>query len=152
MLSSWGSSNYRPSAPFLYEVASHVKKLPFRRLLLLLLLCGADLLFRADNFVNQIVGVVRIRRDTTVASDWLMWIVAGKGILRITRGMAGCMHARHQRMHACALCRMQRDTRMHARTRNMHHRRSAHSVDNYKRRHRRNGHGRHCRLNQWFST
>ena len=25
-LSSWGSSNYRPSAPFLYEVASHVKK------------------------------------------------------------------------------------------------------------------------------
>ena len=24
-LSSWGSSNYRPSAPFLYEVASHVK-------------------------------------------------------------------------------------------------------------------------------
>ena len=37
-LSSWGSSNYRPSAPFLYEVASHVKKLPFRPLLLLLLL------------------------------------------------------------------------------------------------------------------
>ena len=34
MLSSWGSSNYRPSAPFLFEVASHVKKLPFRRLLL----------------------------------------------------------------------------------------------------------------------
>ena len=34
-LSSWGSSNYRPSAPFLYEVASHVKKLPFRPLLLL---------------------------------------------------------------------------------------------------------------------
>ena len=115
MLSSWGSSNYRPSAPFLYEVASHVKKLPFRRLLLLLLLCGADLLFRADNFVNQIVGVVRIRRDTTVASDWLMWIVAGKGVLQITRGMAGCMHARHQRMHACALCRMQRDTRTHTR-------------------------------------
>ena len=25
-LSSWGSGNYRPSAPFLYEVASHVKK------------------------------------------------------------------------------------------------------------------------------
>ena len=24
-LSSWGSGNYRPSAPFLYEVASHVK-------------------------------------------------------------------------------------------------------------------------------
>ena len=34
-LSSWGSSNYRPSAPFLYGVASHVKKLPFRPLLLL---------------------------------------------------------------------------------------------------------------------
>ncbi len=34
-LSSWGSSNYRPSAPLLYEVASHVKKLPFRPLLLL---------------------------------------------------------------------------------------------------------------------
>ena len=34
-LSSWGSSNYRPSAP-LYEVASHVKQLPFRPLLLLL--------------------------------------------------------------------------------------------------------------------
>ena len=33
-MSSWGSSNYRPSAPFLYEVASHVKKLPFRPLLL----------------------------------------------------------------------------------------------------------------------
>ena len=25
-MSSWGSSNYRPFAPFLYEVASHVKK------------------------------------------------------------------------------------------------------------------------------
>ena len=30
--SSWGSSHYRPSAPLLYEVASHVKKLPFRPL------------------------------------------------------------------------------------------------------------------------
>ena len=37
-LSSWGSGNYRPSAPLLYEVASHVKQLPFRPLLLLLLL------------------------------------------------------------------------------------------------------------------
>ena len=36
-LSSWGSINYRPSAPLLYEVASHVKQLPFRPLLLLLL-------------------------------------------------------------------------------------------------------------------
>ena len=27
--SSWGSSNYRPSAPFLYEVASHVKNCHF---------------------------------------------------------------------------------------------------------------------------
>ena len=35
-LSSWGSGNYRPTAPLLYEVASHVKKLPFRPLLLLL--------------------------------------------------------------------------------------------------------------------
>ena len=35
-LSPWGSSNYRPSAPFLYEVASHVKKVPFRPLLLVL--------------------------------------------------------------------------------------------------------------------
>ena len=35
-LSSWGSGNYRPSAPLLYEVASHVKQLPFRPLLLLL--------------------------------------------------------------------------------------------------------------------
>ena len=33
-LSSWGSSNYRPSAPLLYEVANHVKQLPFRPLLL----------------------------------------------------------------------------------------------------------------------
>ena len=37
-LSSWGSGNYMPSAPLLYEVASHVKQLPFRPLLLLLLL------------------------------------------------------------------------------------------------------------------
>ena len=37
-LSSWGSINYRPSAPLLYEVASHVKKLPFRPILLLLLI------------------------------------------------------------------------------------------------------------------
>ena len=37
-LSSWGSGNYRPSAPFPYEVASHVKQLPFRPLLLLLLI------------------------------------------------------------------------------------------------------------------
>ena len=28
-LSSWGSGNYWPSAPLLYEVASHVKQLPF---------------------------------------------------------------------------------------------------------------------------
>ena len=34
-LSSWGSGNYRPSAPSLHEVASHVKQLPFRPLLLL---------------------------------------------------------------------------------------------------------------------
>ena len=34
-LSSWVSGNYRPSAPLLYEVASHVKQLPFRPLLLL---------------------------------------------------------------------------------------------------------------------
>ena len=27
--SPWGSSNYRPSAPFLYEVASHVKNCHF---------------------------------------------------------------------------------------------------------------------------
>ena len=33
-LSSWGSENYRPSAPLLYEVASHVKQLPFRPILL----------------------------------------------------------------------------------------------------------------------
>ena len=32
-LSSWGSGNYRPYAPFLYEVASHVKQLPFGPLL-----------------------------------------------------------------------------------------------------------------------
>ena len=29
MLSSWGSSNYRPPAPFLCEVASHVKNCHF---------------------------------------------------------------------------------------------------------------------------
>ena len=28
-LYSWGSGNYRPSAPLLCEVASHVKQLPF---------------------------------------------------------------------------------------------------------------------------
>ena len=33
-LSSWGSGNYRPSASLLYELASHVKQLPFRPLLL----------------------------------------------------------------------------------------------------------------------
>ena len=32
-LSSWGSGNYRLSARLLYEVASHVKQLPFRPLL-----------------------------------------------------------------------------------------------------------------------
>ena len=36
ILSPCGSSNYRPSAPFLYEVASHVKNCHFVRLLLLL--------------------------------------------------------------------------------------------------------------------
>ena len=35
--SPWGSVNYRPSAPLLYEVASHVKQLPFRPFLLLYL-------------------------------------------------------------------------------------------------------------------
>ena len=35
-LSSWGSCNYRPSATLLYEVASHVKQLPFQPLLLLM--------------------------------------------------------------------------------------------------------------------
>ena len=44
-LSSWGSINYRPSAPLLHEVASHVKQLPFRPLLLLLLLFVLFVLF-----------------------------------------------------------------------------------------------------------
>ena len=35
-LSSWGSITYKPSAPLLYEVSSHVKQLPFRPLLLLI--------------------------------------------------------------------------------------------------------------------
>ena len=49
-LSSWGSSNYRPSAPFLYEVASHVKKLPFRPLLLIHVMClSQDLDFFLQN-------------------------------------------------------------------------------------------------------
>ena len=39
-LSSWRNGNYRPSVPLPYEVASHVKQLPFRLLLLLLLLCS----------------------------------------------------------------------------------------------------------------
>ena len=46
-----GQPNYMPSAPLLYEVASHVKQLPFRPLLLLLLL----LLSRSAS------GVVRIQ-------------------------------------------------------------------------------------------
>ena len=33
-LYSWGSGNYRPHATFLYKVASHVKKLSIRPLLL----------------------------------------------------------------------------------------------------------------------
>ena len=32
ILSSWGSSNHRPAAPFLYEVASHVKDCHFGHL------------------------------------------------------------------------------------------------------------------------
>ena len=38
MLSSWGSSNYRPTAPFLYEVASHDKNCHFGDYYYLLLL------------------------------------------------------------------------------------------------------------------
>ena len=44
-LSSWGSGNYRPSAPLLYEVASHVKQLPFRPLLLFSTFCLSGLPF-----------------------------------------------------------------------------------------------------------
>ena len=40
-LSSWWSGNYRPSAPFLYEVASHVKQLPFRPILILYVHSGS---------------------------------------------------------------------------------------------------------------
>ena len=55
-LSSWGSGNYRPSAPLLYEVASHVKQLPFRPILSLFFLIimlfrkvgGIDLLSFTD--------------------------------------------------------------------------------------------------------
>ena len=36
VLCFWGSGTYRPSAPLLYEVASHVKQLLFRPLVLLL--------------------------------------------------------------------------------------------------------------------
>ena len=37
MLSSWGSSNYRPSAPFLYEVASHVKNCHFGDIIIIII-------------------------------------------------------------------------------------------------------------------
>ena len=50
-----GSSNYRPSAPFLYEVASHVKKLPFRPLLLI----------RSNNNANK-----KIRGDLIKAASF----------------------------------------------------------------------------------
>ena len=37
-LSSWGSSNYRPSAPFLYEVASHVKKTAIPAIIIIIII------------------------------------------------------------------------------------------------------------------
>ena len=55
-LSSWGSGNYSPSAPLLYEVASHVKKQPFRPILLLYIIirptcCGGDLVSIESAFI-----------------------------------------------------------------------------------------------------
>ena len=38
MLSSWGSSNYRPFAPFLYEVASHVKNCHFGDIIIIIII------------------------------------------------------------------------------------------------------------------
>ena len=57
-LSSWGSGNYRPSAPLLYEVASHVKQLPFRPLLLLLLLTQLS---------HTVKGLPKSRYDARIA-------------------------------------------------------------------------------------
>ena len=37
-MSSWGSSNYRPSAPFLYEVASHVKKTAILAIIIIIII------------------------------------------------------------------------------------------------------------------
>ena len=37
-MSLWGSSNYRPSAPFLYEVASHVKKTAIPAIIIIIIM------------------------------------------------------------------------------------------------------------------
>ena len=68
-LSSWGSGNYRQSAPFLYEVASHGKQLPFRPLLLLFIIVRktpqVDYCFKS--FMNACrLEYVRSRRNVGV--------------------------------------------------------------------------------------
>ena len=39
-MSWWGSSNYRPSGPFLYEVASHVKKTTIPAIIIIIKICN----------------------------------------------------------------------------------------------------------------
>ena len=50
ILSPWGSSNYRPSAPFLYEVASHVKKCHFGDIVIIVIIKLRRL---TENFMNN---------------------------------------------------------------------------------------------------
>ena len=60
ILSPWGSSNYRPSAPFLCEVVSHVKSchfgdsanLSFRKVMCYSRTCCASYMFVSKNALN----------------------------------------------------------------------------------------------------
>ena len=77
-LSSRGSDNYKPSAPLLYEVASHVKQLPFRPYTCrhsVQFGCYITWLWMA-NCVSVMTKILRKRHDLRThkqqaVSDWL---------------------------------------------------------------------------------
>ena len=72
-----GSGNYRPSAPFLNEVASHVKKTAFPAIIIIIIACRerdtayATILVRCVYFIT---GIKKVGRDV-MDRDFVLFIV-----------------------------------------------------------------------------
>ena len=58
ILSPWGSSNYRPPAPFLYEVASHVKNCHFGDIIIIIII---SIIYNYYNYIITSTDVALYR-------------------------------------------------------------------------------------------